>query len=145
MCTKICANLTSPSSWTNNCVHWGLCLWSDQSNMRYPLTTGINEYRTWGIFCLGEQKTGRRKCKWEILAREVLNLEVFAVVVIASKYSTLEGQVQMALCTLTAVIFARTTHRINQDAENWFFSFVLKYLEWRKQTKMYRHRLSSPS
>lgn len=118
VCTKMCANLTLPSSWSTKCVHWGLCLWSDQSNMRCPLSIGLNEYGTRGIFCLVEQKTGRRKCKWEILARELLNLEIFAVVVIASKYSTLERKVQMSLRTLTAVLFARTRHRINQDARD---------------------------
>lgn len=35
------------------------------------------------------------------------DLEGVVVVVTASKYSTLEGQVQMALCTMAAVIFCK--------------------------------------
>lgn len=42
---------------------------------------------------------------------DFLNLGVFAVVVSVAKYRTLERQVQMTLCTLTAVIFARRRHR----------------------------------
>lgn len=47
-------------------------------------------------------------------AHTQVNLEVFVVVVIAYKYSMLEGQVQITLCTLAAVSFAR---RIQEEAE----------------------------
>lgn len=55
---------------------------------------------------------------------------------IASKYCTLEGQGEMTLCIMTAVIFVRRRHKnniINKDAEiRFFFSHLGQCIRYTK-------------
>lgn len=99
--------------------------------MRCPLSIGINEYGTRGVFCpgiiLGAENANEK------YLYDFRNVEVFVVVVIAAKYRTLEGQVQMTLGPLAASFSPGDTGTKNKDVENIFVLSMSVYLEWQKK------------